>query len=55
VDPEIISDMFSAPILRRLLTFGESVKLRYIEYVIDTVIAGANAVASPPKTKKSKL
>ncbi len=52
VDPEIISDLFSAPILRRLLTFGESVKPQYIEYVIDTVIAGANAVASPRKTKK---
>jgi AcrR family transcriptional regulator len=52
VDPEIISDLFSAPILRRLLTFGESVKPRYIEYVIDTVIAGAKAVASPRKTLK---
>lgn len=51
-DAEIISDLFSAPILRRLLTFGESVKPRYIEYVIDTVIAGANALALPRKTRK---
>lgn len=55
VDPEIISDLFSAPILRRLLTFGESVKPRYIEYVIDTVIAGANAVSLPGKSKKNAL
>jgi AcrR family transcriptional regulator len=52
VDPEIISDLFSAPILRRLLTFGENVKPRYIEYVIDIVIAGANAAVSPRKTRK---
>jgi AcrR family transcriptional regulator len=52
VDPEIISDLFSAPILRRLLTFGENVKPRYIEYVIDTVIAGANAVGAPRKARK---
>lgn len=42
-NPEILSDLFSAPILRRLLTFGESVKQSYIESVIDIVIAGANA------------
>ena len=52
VDPEIISDLFSAPILRRLLTFGESVKPRYIEYVIDAVIAGAKAMGSPRKARK---
>jgi AcrR family transcriptional regulator len=45
-DPEVISDLFSAPILRRLLTFNEKVKPSYIQAVIDTVIAGANAVSA---------
>ncbi len=52
VDAEIISDLFSAPILRRLLTFGEHVKPRYVEYVIDTVIAGARAGAPVRKPVK---
>jgi len=54
VDAEILSDLFSAPILRRLLTFGENVKPRYIEYVIDTVIAGARAVAAPRAPGKKR-
>lgn len=45
-DPELISDLFSAPILRRLLTFGEKLKPGYVEAIIDTVIAGANAVGN---------
>lgn len=53
VDPQVVSDLFSAPILRRSLTFNEKVKASYIEAVIDTVIAGANAVAAK-QTKKKK-
>ncbi len=41
VDAELIGDMFSAPILRRLLTFGENVERDYIEAVIDVTLAGA--------------
>ena len=32
--------------LRRLLTFGEKLKPGYVEAIIDTVIAGANAVGN---------
>ncbi|MBW2942717.1 TetR/AcrR family transcriptional regulator [Zhongshania aquimaris] len=49
-DAELISDLFSAPILRRLLTLGEPVKLSYIDAVVDTVLAGAKA--NPPKRKR---
>lgn len=53
-DAEVISDLFSAPILRRLFTFGEKLKPSYIEAVIDTVIAGANAVTKKKPVKKKK-
>ena len=49
-DADLVSDMFSAPILRRLLTLGETVKPAYIEAVIDVVLAGAKAV--PPQKRK---
>ena len=39
----LISELFSAPIIRRLLTFGETVQPAYIESVIDIVLAGAKA------------
>jgi AcrR family transcriptional regulator len=45
VDAQLIGDMFSAPILRRLLTFGEDVERAYIESVIDVTLAGAAVAA----------
>jgi AcrR family transcriptional regulator len=45
VDAQLIGDMFSAPILRRLLTFGEDVEREYIESVIDVTLAGAAVAA----------
>lgn len=45
VNAELIGDMFSAPILRRLLTFGEDVERDYIESVIDVTLAGAAVAA----------
>ena len=45
VNAELIGDMCSAPILRRLLTFGESVEVGYIEAVIDVTLAGAAVAA----------
>lgn len=53
-DPELIADLYSAPILRRLLTFGETVKLKYVEAVLDIVLAGANAVTSGNRNKRAK-
>jgi tetracycline repressor-like protein len=50
-DPALISDLFSSPILRKLLTFGENVKISYGEAVIDTVIAGAKAYSPKRRTK----
>lgn len=45
VNPELIGDLISAPILRRLLTFGEEVAEGYAEAVVDVVLAGAVVVA----------
>lgn len=45
VDAELIGDMFSAPVLRRLLTFGEAIKPDYIEAVVDVTLSGAAVVA----------
>ena len=45
VNPELIGDLISAPILRRLLTFGEEVAESYAEAVVDVVLAGAVVVA----------
>jgi len=45
VDAELIGDLFSAPILRRLLTFGEDVEREYMESVIDVTLAGAAVAA----------
>jgi len=53
-DAEIISDLFSAPILRRLLTFGEKIKPSYVESIIDIVIAGANAQSGNNAKRKKK-
>jgi len=45
VDPELIGDMCSAPVLRRLLTFGEHVEAHYIDAVIDIALTGSAAAA----------
>jgi AcrR family transcriptional regulator len=45
-DCALIGDLFSAPILRKLLTLNEKVSAGYIESVIDIVIAGATAVST---------
>ncbi len=45
VNAELIGDMCSAPILRRLLTFGESVENAYIVAVVDVALAGAAVTA----------
>ncbi|MFV8817945.1 TetR/AcrR family transcriptional regulator [Haliea sp. E17] len=45
VNAELVGDMCSAPILRRLLTFGEQVETQYIEAVIDVALTGAAVVA----------
>lgn len=45
IDAELIGDVWSAPILRRLLTFGESVEAEYIEAVVDVALAGAVVTA----------
>jgi len=60
VDAQLIGDMFSAPILRRLLTFGEDVEREYIESVIDVTLAGAavaavrNGAAAPAPTPSAQ-
>ncbi len=45
VNAELIGDVCSAPILRRLLTFGESVESDYIEAVVDVALTGAVVTA----------
>lgn len=45
VNAELIGDMCSAPILRRLLTFGENVETDYVEAVVDVTLAGAVVAA----------
>jgi AcrR family transcriptional regulator len=45
VDPQLIGDVCSAPILRRLLTFGEDIEAAYIEAVVDVALTGAAVVA----------
>lgn len=45
-DAGLIGDLVSAPILRRLLTFGENVETAYIDAVLDVVLAGAAATAA---------
>jgi AcrR family transcriptional regulator len=45
VDAQLIGDIFSAPILRRLLTFGEDVERAYIESVVDIALSGAAVAA----------
>lgn len=45
VNAEVIGDVCSAPILRRLLTFGEDVEAAYIAAVVDVGLAGAAVVA----------
>lgn len=44
-DAELTGDLFSAPILRRLLTFGEQIEQHYIESVVDATLAGVAVVA----------
>jgi AcrR family transcriptional regulator len=45
VDAELIGDMCSAPILRRLLTFGEKVEAQYVDAVIDIALTGSAVAA----------
>lgn len=45
VNAELLGDVCSAPILRRVLTFGETVDRKYIEAVVDVALAGAVVVA----------
>ncbi len=45
VQAELIGDLFSAPILRRLLTFNEEVEPDYAESVVDVVLGGAAVIA----------
>ncbi len=45
INAELVGDVCSAPILRRLLTFGEEVEQEYIEAVIDVALAGAAVIA----------
>ena len=42
---EFIGEMVSAPVLRRLLTFGEQVDQAFIENVVDVTLGGAVVVA----------
>ncbi len=51
-DPALISDLTSAPILRRLLTLNEKVKKSYIESVVDIVLAGAKAAPQAARKKR---
>jgi len=45
VNAEILGDLFSAPVLRKILNLGEEVERSYIEYVVDITLAGAAAAA----------
>jgi len=50
-DCALIGELFSAPILRKLLVLGETVSPRYAETIIDIVVTGAHAIAAPKKSK----
>lgn len=43
VDPHLVVDLVSAPVLRRAITFGEVVDAAYIDGVLDVVLTGARA------------
>ena len=45
IDVELVGELVSAPVLYRVLHLGESVDERYIESVLDVVLAGAAANA----------
>jgi len=45
VNAELTGDMFSAPILRQMLSIGEEVDQAYIESVVDATLAGAAVIA----------
>ena len=47
VDPELIAEMIAAPVMRGLLTFNDKITARYVESVIDIVLAGARATSRP--------
>jgi AcrR family transcriptional regulator len=40
IDPHLVVDLVSAPVLRRALTFGDAVDARYLDGVLDVVFAG---------------
>ena len=42
-DPNLIADLVAAPVIRRMMTFGERIDERYVDAVLDTVLAGAQA------------
>jgi AcrR family transcriptional regulator len=43
VDPHLVVDLVTAPVLRRTITFGEVVEPSYIDGVLDVVLTGARA------------
>ncbi len=43
VDPHLVVDLVTAPVLRRVFTFGDAVDADYIDRVLDVVLAGVAA------------
>jgi AcrR family transcriptional regulator len=46
VDPDLVVDLVTAPVLRRVFTFGEAIDAAYIDRVLDVVLAGVAACSS---------
>jgi hypothetical protein len=44
-DPDLVVDLVTAPVLRRVFTFGDAVDATYIDCVLDVVLAGVGARA----------
>jgi AcrR family transcriptional regulator len=45
-DPNLIADMVEAPVIRRLMTFRQKVDERYVDAILDVVLAGLSTPAS---------
>jgi uncharacterized protein len=45
IDPHLVVDLVTAPVLRRVFTFGDAVDEDYIDRVLDVVLAGARGRA----------
>jgi AcrR family transcriptional regulator len=43
VDPKLVGELIAAPVMRKVLTFKESVTPKYLQKIIDIVISGAIA------------